>query len=171
MAAITQPLRDEHKKLYRQVENFRLAGDVVNESLTTLAHEKIEQAYDFLTRQLLPHAQAEDKALYPVVQKVMGSPQVTATMTRDHVEISRLTQELGSLRVHKSQLSITFDQAMALRRVLYGLYALVKLHFAKEEEIYLPLLDSKLTAPEAQAMFEAMEAAAQEAKSYLPAYR
>jgi hypothetical protein len=45
---------------------------------------------------------------------------------------------------------------------------LVKVHFAKEEEVYLPLLDSKLTAKEAHAMFEAMEAAAREAKERLP---
>jgi iron-sulfur cluster repair protein YtfE (RIC family) len=168
MASITQPLRDEHKTLYPQIESLRLAGDVVNESLTTLAHDKIEQAYNFLTRHLIPHAQAEEKALYPMVQKVMGSPQATATMTRDHVEVERLTQELGTLRVHKSQLSITFEQVSALRRVLYGLYALVKVHFAKEEEIYLPLLDSKLTEEEAHGMFEAMEAAAREAKARLP---
>jgi iron-sulfur cluster repair protein YtfE (RIC family) len=168
MPSITQPLRDEHKELYRQLENLRLAGDVVNESLTTLAHDKIEQAYNFLTRQLIPHARAEEKALYPMVQKVMGSPQATTTMTRDHVEVERLTEELGTLRVHKSQLSITFEQVSALRRVLYGLYALVKLHFAKEEEIYLPLLDAKLTAEEAHAMFEAMDAAAIEARARLP---
>jgi hemerythrin-like domain-containing protein len=167
MASITQPLRDEHKELYRQVENLRLAGDVVNESLTSLAHEKIEQAFNFLTTQLIPHAQAEEKALYPMVQKVMGASQGTATMTRDHVEVERLTQELGTLRVHKTQLSITFEQVSALRRVLYGLYTLVKLHFAKEEEIYLPLLDSKLTKGEAQEMFEAMKAAANEAKAHL----
>jgi len=168
MASITQPLRDEHKALYPQVENLRLAGDVVNESLTSLAHDKIEQAYNFLTRQLIPHAQAEEKAIYPMIQKAMGAPQATATMIRDHVEVERLTQELGTLRIHKSQLSITFEQVSALRRVLYGLYALVKLHFAKEEEIFLPLLDSKLSAEEAQAMFEAMESAANEAKARLP---
>ncbi len=168
MASITQPLRDEHKELYRELENLRLAGDVVNESLTSLAHEKVEQAYNFLIRQLIPHAQAEEKAIYPIIQKAMGAPQATATMTRDHVEVERLTQELGTLRVHKSQLSITFEQLNALRRVLYGLYTLVKLHFAKEEEIYLPLLDSKLTAEEAHTMFAAMEAAANEAKARLP---
>ena len=133
MAAITQPLRDEHKELFPNVENLRLAADSVSESLTSSAHAKIEAAYSFLTRQLIPHAQAEEKALYPVVQKVMGSSQATATMSRDHVEVGALTEELGRLRVHPSQLSIPFNQAMALRRVLYGLYALVKVHFAKEE--------------------------------------
>lgn len=168
MTSLTQSLRDEHKELYPHVESLRLAGDAVYESLTTSAHDKIEEAYNFLTRQLLPHAQAEDKALYPMVQKAMGAAQATATMSRDHVEIDRLTQELGTLRVHRSQLSITFGQAMALRRVLYGLYTLVKLHFAKEEEIYLPLLDAKLTAEEAHIMFENMKAAAREAKERLP---
>lgn len=168
MASITQPLRDEHKELYPHVETLRLAADAVNESLSSLAQTRIEEAYNFLTHQLIPHAQAEDKALYPMVQKAMGSPQATATMSRDHVEVGRLTEELGRLRVHKTQLWVTFDQAMALRRVLYGLYALVKLHFAKEEEIYLPLLDSKLTADEAKAMFENMESAAREAKERLP---
>jgi len=168
MASITQPLRDEHKALYPQVEVLRLAGDVVNESLTSLAHDKIEQSYNFLTRQLIPHAQAEEKALYPMVEKAMGAPQATATMSRDHVEVERLTEVLGTLRVHRTQLSITFDQVMALRRVLYGLYILVKLHFAKEEEIYLPLLDAKLTAEEAKAMFTAMDDAAREAKARLP---
>ncbi len=168
MASITQPLRDEHKALYPQVEILRLAGDVVNESLTTLAHDKIEQSYNFLTRQLLPHTQAEDLTLYPMIQKAMGDPKATATMSRDHLELDRLTQELGTLRVHKSTLSITFVQVNALRRILYGLYALVKLHFAKEEEIYLPLLDSTITAADAQAMFQEMVVAENEAKARLP---
>ncbi len=68
------------------------------------------------------------------------------------------------MRVHRSTLSITSIQTKALRRVLYGLYTLVKLHFAKEEEIYLPLLDAHLTPDEARSMFEKMEEAANEAK-------
>ncbi len=98
----------------------------------------------------------------------MGAPQATATMSRDHLEVERLTEELGTLRVHRSQLTVTTIQAQALRRVLYGLYTLVKVHFAKEEEVYLPLLDEKLSAKEAHEMFENMEAAAHEAKAGLP---
>ncbi len=168
MASLTQPLREEHKELFPQVEGLRLAGDAVNESLTSSAHAKIEEAYHFLTHQLIPHAEAEEKALYPMVQKVMGAPQATATMSCDHLEVKRLTEELESLRVHRSLLTITTIQAQAMRRVLYGLYALVKVHFAKEEEVYLPLLDEKLTAHEAHELFEKMEAAAKEAKALLP---
>ncbi len=168
MALLTQPLRDEHKELYMHVETLRLAGDAINESLTSGAHDKIEEAYTFLTCKLYPHSQAEEIALYPMVQKVMGNEQVTDTMSRDHVEVARLTEELGTLRVHRSQLSITTIQAMALRRVLYGLYALIKLHFTKEEEIYLPLLDAKLSEHEAHTMITSMEAAYKQAKAAVP---
>jgi iron-sulfur cluster repair protein YtfE (RIC family) len=167
MASLTQPLRDEHKELSPQIEALRLAGDVVSEGLTSQAHDKIEQAYNFLTHQLFAHAHAEEIVLYPMVQKVMGDEQSTATMVRDHVEIARLTEQLGTLRVHPSQLTITSIQAKELRRVLYGLYAILKLHFAKEEDIYLPLLDSKLTAEDAKSMFEKMEAVYDEAKGHM----
>jgi iron-sulfur cluster repair protein YtfE (RIC family) len=48
--------------------------------------------------------------------------------------------------------------------VLYGVYALLKVHFAKEEEVYLPILDQSLTPQAAREMFEAMENAAHKAK-------
>jgi iron-sulfur cluster repair protein YtfE (RIC family) len=83
-------------------------------------------------------------------------------MSRDHVEVGRLTEELGKLRERLASSGLSSDTAEALRRILYGLYTLVTLHFAKEEEIYLPLLEAHLTQSEAQAVFQAMEAAAKE---------
>lgn len=167
MTGITQPLRDEHKELFPHVESLRLAGDALTESFDPSTSEKIDEAYNFLTQHLIPHAQAEDKALYPVVQKVMGATRATATMSRDHVEVGRLTDELARLRSEYVSQNTGSEQVQGLRRVLYGLYALVKVHFAKEEEIYLPLLDENLTQAEADAMFEAMESAANDAKEHL----
>jgi hemerythrin-like domain-containing protein len=166
MATLTQPLRDEHEELMPQIKSLLLAGDAIHEALTSADRKLIDKAYTFLTRHLIPHARAEEKALYPVVRKVMGAEGGTATMSRDHVEIEQLTQELDSLRSKVTGTKITEEQANEFRRVLYGLYAIVKVHFAKEEEVYLPLLDSRLKPEEAQAMFAAMEAAAQDAKTH-----
>ncbi len=99
----------------------------------------------------------------------MGAPEATATMSRDHVEVSQLTHELEGLRSNLGNQKITAEQAANLRRILYGLHTLVKVHFAKEEEVYLPLLDSRLTLDEANAMFTTMEAAAHTAKAQLQA--
>ncbi len=87
----------------------------------------------------------------------MGAPEATATMSRDHVEVGRLTEELGSLRSHLVGAGVSASQEKALRRALYRLSAVVRVHFAKEEEIYLPILDAGLTPKEAHRMFEAME--------------
>ena len=164
MSTITQPLRDEHQELFPHIESLQQAGDLISNNPTPSTIEGVQTAYRFLTHHLIPHAQAEDKALYPVVQKVMGASQATATMSRDHVEVGRLTDELGGFQAVVNQPSITTEQAQALRRILYGLYTLVKVHFAKEEEIYLPMLDANLTAADAAEMFSAMEAAAHEAR-------
>jgi hypothetical protein len=86
-------------------------------------------------------------------------------MRRDHVEVGRLTQELEALRHGLTGAALDSGQAKAPRRVLYGLYTLVKVHFAKEEVVYLPLLDARLLPSEARELFEAMEATAHTAKA------
>ena len=169
MTTLTQPLRDEHKELFPHIESLKLAGMAVHGTLSQASLDLIDEVYAFLATHLLPHAHAEEAALYPVVQKVMGTQYGTATMSRDHVEVEALTQELALLRGQISATEIGVKQANELKRVLYGLYTLVKVHFAKEEEVYLPLLDANLTPEDAREMFEAMEAAAGEAKAHAQA--
>lgn len=95
------------------------------------------------------------------MQRAVGAAEATATMTRDHVEVHALTDELGAYRDRLAADSVLDDDlANGLRRVLYGLHHLVKVHFAKEEEVYLPILDAGLSEAEGRKLFEAMEAAA-----------
>jgi iron-sulfur cluster repair protein YtfE (RIC family) len=165
MATLTQPLREEHKELIPHIEMLRTVADSIGTVSGESLQRGVDEAYTFLTHHLIPHAQAEERALYPIVGRLIGAPEATATMSRDHVEIGRLTEELGLLRSQLGGASVNELQVKALRRVLYGLYAIVKVHFAKEEDVYLPILDARLTPEEAHRMFEAMEMAAQEAKS------
>ena len=54
--------------------------------------------------------------------------------------------DLHALTVAEAELS---DRTIRdLRRVLYGLYALINLHFAKEEEIYSGILEHRLSTTE-----------------------
>ena len=164
MNTLTQPLRDEHKELFPSVDRIRQVTELIGEASIEEIRRGVEDVYDFLANHLKPHAEAEDTALYPVVQKVLGSPDATRTMSRDHVEIGRYIDELAALKKDIRGAALTSAQAQSLRRVLYGVYALVKVHFAKEEEVYLPILDQRLTPESAQEMFEAMEDAAHNAK-------
>jgi iron-sulfur cluster repair protein YtfE (RIC family) len=164
MNTLTQPLREEHKELFPHVDRIRQVAEKIGEVPIADIRDGVEEVYDFLANHLKPHAEAEEAALYPVVQKVLGSPDATKTMSRDHVEIGFYIEELASLRKGLTDEVLTTVQVKSLQRVLYGVYGLVKVHFAKEEEVYLPILDQHLTPESAKKMFEAMEAAAHKAK-------
>jgi iron-sulfur cluster repair protein YtfE (RIC family) len=161
------PLRAEHQELLPEIERLKSVADMVGEAPLRVLRGELSLAYEFLAHHLLVHAQAEDRALYPAVADAMGSPRATATMQRDHLAVEAMVNELGGLIDGLPGDEPTADQAKALRRVLYGLYALVRVHFDKEEEIYLPLLDSHLSPQAAAALFQAMGAAAAEARSAL----
>lgn len=161
---LTQPLRDEHAELLPHVESLRIAADAIGQSSASELSAKVRDAEEFLTGHLIPHAKAEDDALYPMVDELLGAPGATRTMTLDHVEVGRQTRLLSELRAKTASGTLTRPQENELRMALYGLYVLVQLHFHKEEEAYLPLLDERLTQAEATRMFEAMEAAARAAR-------
>ncbi|HEY7022993.1 MAG TPA: hemerythrin domain-containing protein [Ktedonobacterales bacterium] len=164
MTIPTQPLRDEHQELRPHVERLREAGEAVGDTPTPELRALLDEVNEFLGRHLIPHAQAEEAALYPVVARLMGAPEATATMRRDHVEIGRLVEELRTLQDQLADSAYKPGEAESLRRTLYGLYAVIALHFAKEEGVYLPLLDARLSSDEAREMFQRMEEAAAEAK-------
>ena len=157
---LTQPLRDEHAELVPHIADLAAAGDAVGRVDITQLRALVDASYEFLADELIPHAHAEEVALYPVVQRAVGAPEMTATMARDHVEVGALTAELASFRGRLKVVStLDDDLANGLRRVLYGVHHLVKVHFAKEEEIYLPILEERLSESEAKQMFADMHAA------------
>jgi iron-sulfur cluster repair protein YtfE (RIC family) len=159
MNTLTQPLRDEHKELIPHIEKILEVANSIPEAPLEQIRDGVREVYEFLTYHLIPHAQAEDAALYPAVQRALGSLDSTRTMSRDHIEVEAYVTELARLQQDSS-----LQNFKALQRVLYGLYALVKVHFAKEEEVYLPLLEARMTAEEAIKMFEVMENAASHAR-------
>jgi iron-sulfur cluster repair protein YtfE (RIC family) len=159
MNTLTQPLRDEHKELIPHIEKILEVADSIPDASLEQIRAGVGEVYEFLAYHLVPHAQAEDVALYPAVQKALGSLDATRTMTRDHIEVGHYIAELAQLRQDLSPQNFKM-----LQRVLYGVYALVKVHFAKEEEVYLPILEERMTADEAAKMFETMESAASHAK-------
>jgi len=158
MRIISQRLRDEHKDLLENIDTLLRAADALEEeTLTDSIRDALDDAYLFLTSELIPHSIAEDKALYPIIQRIMGSPLATETMTFDHREIESLIQQLVMQRSLIVHTKISRESANSLRRVIYGLYTLVKVHIAKEEDVYFPLLDVHLKPEEGEALYTAID--------------
>lgn len=167
MSSLPRVVRDEHKELVERIEVLRTVADSIGSAALESLREGVGQAYIFLIHQLIPHAQAEEQVFYPTVGRVLRAVEATETMSRDHLEVIRLTEELEALRLRLFYEPFSTSDEQALRRVLYGLYAILKLHLAKEEEIYVPLLEARLQPEEVDHLIEAMERAAAEAKSSL----
>jgi hemerythrin-like domain-containing protein len=163
MDPVTQPLRDEHGELVPHIDALRSLADAVGDVPLEEIRRGLDDVYSFLTRHLIPHAEAEEAALYPVVARSMGAPEATATMSRDHMAVRDLVEELAAVRDEIEERGLHASSQRALRRLLYGLYTLIGVHFAKEEEVYLPLLDDRLSADDASAMFQEMDEASRSA--------
>lgn len=154
MVSVMQPLREEHAELLPHIEAIKLAAEAAGSG----DRKPLEETAAFLHHHLVPHAMAEDRVLYPVVESYLGEG-ATATMRKDHEAVGTLVGELDVLLAGDAS-----GRTQDLQRVLYGLYQLVRVHFDKEEAIYVPLLEERMTPGEASKMFERMEAAAAEAR-------
>jgi iron-sulfur cluster repair protein YtfE (RIC family) len=158
----TDAIRREHREILApRIDALRRVADSVGTAAVEEVWKGVEEAYAFLVQDLIPHAEWEDAVLYPAVGRALGAPGATATMSRDHEEIRDLAEELENMKddIRGETLEgLTFS----LRRVLYGLYTLVKVHFAKEEGIYLPILDGQPGRRAAEALLLASEPSALE---------
>jgi hemerythrin-like domain-containing protein len=159
-----QPLRDEHEELRPHIEAVRDVADAVGSVPVEELRPRVAEVSAFLRDHLIPHAKAEEAVLYPEVELAMAAPRATAAMSRDHVEVAALTAELAEIERRLDAEADTAAWRADARRVLYGLYALVGLHFTEEEELYVPVLEASLDDERAHEMFERMEAAAAAAR-------
>ena len=129
----TLPLVEEHEHLLDHAEHMRVAALELPALSPEERHDLIARILDFLRHDLAAHAESEERELYPEVARLLGDPRATATMEYDHVAVRQLTARLAEATVH--------DVAL-LQELLYGLHALITVHFRKEEELYLPLVEA-----------------------------
>lgn len=163
MTLLTQPLRDEHAEILPRIDQLREVADSVGRLSQDALLKDVASVHEFLSGHLVAHAEAEEEALYPAVGEVCGAVEVTATMSREHQMIGDMIVELGDVRRRAEETGPDDDTERDLRRLLYGLHAVVKAHFAKEEEVLLPLLDERLTPERADQMFDRLHRAARSA--------
>ncbi|MEV7130079.1 heavy metal translocating P-type ATPase [Streptomyces sp. NPDC093260] len=130
----------EHDDLRDVVEAVRAAADRLSDSSGHQALAALEETHQLLTDRLLPHEYAEEHQLYPALAPTLGGPEATATMSRAHTEIERLSRRVAThLRLAHARGGLDADQLDDLRSCLYGLHAVLRLHFSQEEENYFSL--------------------------------
>ena len=108
------------------------------------ARAKAQKVVMFFEKHIKPHADWEERVLYPLVDRLAGGGEhrFTASMRHEHRIVGRWVADL-SQRLAQER----FD-ARAFARRADSLIGLVDAHFEVEEEVLLPLIDAKMTREE-----------------------
>lgn len=89
-----------------------------------------------LSEKLMPHERQDDSNVYPTVALLLGGDDPMAAMSRAHQEIFDLIRRLKQSIKTLSDDEPTPESRRKVQRLLYSLDAILRLHFAQEEEIY-----------------------------------
>ena len=125
-------LRAEHEAMLPVIEQIRTVADALSTH-----HGDLDPVHALLGRlegELLPHERADEELLVPLVDRALGGSDATAAMSRTHAEIEYQVGRLRRLLDGLDPQTVEPEDVIELRRLLYGLYAVLRLHNAQEEE-------------------------------------
>jgi heavy metal translocating P-type ATPase len=137
--ALARRFSAEHHVLRPELDQLRTVADALSTTPPDQAVAGVRRMHQFLADELLPHEEAEDRTLYPAVAAALGGTDPTGAMSRGHVEIAHHVHRLGRLLDQLPDAGPDEDDLIEMRRILYGLHAILRLHFAQEDESYLSL--------------------------------
>ena len=139
---VADRFRFEHKEFAPEVLRIRTVADRLGQMSPEETRQELEAVRVFLLERLPEHEEEEEAIVYPVVAEAMGGEDPLSSMARAHLEISHLGRIFRQLVEELPEDGPTPEDLMDLRRVLYGLHAILRLHFAQEEEAYAWLASS-----------------------------
>lgn len=137
-----QRLRDDHNRLQHVLEEVRRTADLLVPDATNLP-ARLQGLVQQLNSELLPHERAEERELYPRLARVMAGDDPLAMLSRTHREIMHLCRLFTAQVESLAGIDPDAGQRQSLRRILYGLDAILRLHFAQENELYDALGEGK----------------------------
>ncbi|WP_024288305.1 heavy metal translocating P-type ATPase [Cellulomonas sp. KRMCY2] len=130
--AMAHRLRVEHDAVLPVVERVRSVADGLSARACDLAPAR--GLLVALETDLIPHERADEALLVPLVARALGGPDTTAALSRTHAEIEHQVNRLHRLLLELTDETAAPEDVVELRRLLYGLYAVLRLHNAQEEE-------------------------------------
>jgi heavy metal translocating P-type ATPase len=125
-------LRAEHDATLPLIEQIRSVADELSSHDCDLEPVRVLQGR--LEGELLPHERADQALLVPLVDRALGGTDGTAALSRTHAEIEHQVSRLKRLLLALDTDPAAPEDVIELRRLLYGLYAVLRLHNAQEEE-------------------------------------
>jgi len=160
MQVLSQVSNEHHARLRAYVERLYsladcLGGDCLDTGEVTAELAELRELEWGLKEQLIPHMDAVEAAVYPTLERIMKDRETSSPMRAEHEEIRRLVASIGEI-LDAAETKLDRGTVLALRRVMLRLHVLLKTHL-DEEDLYLPILEDKLTPSGAAALGRALD--------------
>src|SRR3954468_18618193 len=143
-AGEVRALQAEHATLVPVLDRLRGLADALGTEDGPRLCAGLLEVDALLTGRVLPHERGDEAGLHPRLAALLGGRDPLAAISRTHREIAHLARRLHRLAADLPADGPAPSDVPELRRVLYGLEAILRLHFAQEDELY----DSVAAQPE-----------------------
>jgi hypothetical protein len=161
MQPLTRVSHEHHDLLWRYLSQLSDLADCLNSDCLDSAQlvtevPQLRKVRDGLTNWLIPHMDAVEAAVHPTLERLLAERGTSVPMAVEHQEIRRLVAALGTFSDDDPAAHVDRMAVLALRRVLLRLHALLKTHLS-EEELYIPILEERLTPAQEAALARALD--------------
>lgn len=136
---LSRKLRAEHDDLMPRLDAIRDTADRLVSLDGAAARAELLEVQRFLRDEILPHEREDERKIYPEIAERIGGDDPLATMSRSHREIFHLIDALDRTVDDLPSAGPEPADLRDLHRLLYGLHAVLRLHFEQEEELYASL--------------------------------
>ncbi len=145
--------QQHHERLMSHVDRMPALADLMDRGTAEELRAALDEMVDFMAEVLMPHMEAAERALYPELERMMQNRHSMTPTRREHADIRAGVDELARLRSKVGPSSVSLKDQVALRRTIFRLYGLLKVHLA-EELLYADIVE-KGASPEAEAALAA----------------
>ena len=161
MRSLPKTSHEHHDKIEPHVDRLPELAEMIGRVPPEEFAARFETECGFIVGQLVPHMEAIETTLYGRLEELMGARHSMAPMRHEHEQLRGLFDSLCHYRKEAAGGTLDTEGEIGLRRVLYRLYSILKVHLA-EEELYLGVLDQHLSDAEKDALARGIEHAVAE---------
>ena len=153
---LPQVAHEHHERILAHVDRLPEMADQLLTASADDVRASVIATSEFLNGTLLPHIEAAERSIYPELERMFQNRHSMRPMRNEHDQIRSLVTDYGRLSTELREGRVTLGRGLALRRVIFNLYALLKIHLA-EEEAYLRIVERGGGSDSADAIAAALE--------------
>ena len=147
---------EHHARIQMHVDRLPVLADEMGKVGIDAFIADFEAECAFISTQLMPHMEAIETSLYVELERLMAHRHSMDPMREEHARLRDLFGSLCHYRRSIERGEFEPDDEVALRRVLYRLYGLLKVHLA-EEEMYLTVVDREVSDLDKEVLTRALD--------------